>query len=176
MMISVVNQEEADRDIPKLIDLKRRFGIPWVGISGEPLLGLMDVWKYLPFLDWVIVGGESGHKDVDRAIQPLHPDWVNFLRDQCVAAGVAFFFKQWGEWEPATEDRGHIDGDMSRNGADWVHLDGLVNGPSWHRPDGRLDTDPFAMVRVGKKAAGALLDGRLHREFPSVTELHHAAA
>jgi protein gp37 len=42
-------------------------------------------------LHWVIVGGESGH-----GARPMQPDWVRSIRDQCQAAGVAFFFKQWG--------------------------------------------------------------------------------
>lgn len=48
LMITVVNQEEADRDIPKLLDLKARLGIPWVGLSMEPLLGPVDVERWLP--------------------------------------------------------------------------------------------------------------------------------
>ena len=47
-------------------------------------------------LDWIIGGGESG-----RSARPMHPDWVRSIRDQCAAAGVAFFFKQWGEWAPS---------------------------------------------------------------------------
>src|SRR6185312_17385933 len=46
-----------------------------------------------PHIDWVIVGGESG-----PGARPMHPDWARSLRDQCHAAGVPFFFKQWGEW------------------------------------------------------------------------------
>lgn len=48
-----------------------------------------------PTLDWVIAGGESG----PGARQP-HPDWFRALRDQCYAAGVPFFFKQWGSFKP----------------------------------------------------------------------------
>lgn len=82
-------------------------------------------------IDWVIVGGESGPKD--RPIRPMHPDWVRSLRDQCSAANVPFFFKQWGEWTPF----------------------------------GTLDQSVYFPERVGKKAAGAMLDGREHREFPT---------
>ena len=46
-------------------------------------------------LDGVIVGGETG-----PGARPMHPDWVRSLRDQCAAAGVPFFFKQWGAWLP----------------------------------------------------------------------------
>ena len=47
-------------------------------------------------IHWVICGGESG-----PGARPMHPDWARSLRDQCVAAGVPFLFKQWGEWLPA---------------------------------------------------------------------------
>ncbi|MCC4243408.1 phage Gp37/Gp68 family protein [Stappia indica] len=52
-------------------------------------------------LDWVIVGGESG-----PGARPMHPNWARALRDQCVAAGVAFHFKQWGEWVSVSEVEG----------------------------------------------------------------------
>jgi protein gp37 len=73
-------------------------------ISAEPLLGPIDLHPLGcgtnaltsstgPNLDWVIAGGESGPH-----ARPMHPDWARSLRDQCQDAGVAFFFKQWGEW------------------------------------------------------------------------------
>jgi hypothetical protein len=46
-----------------------------------------------PAIDWVIVGGESG-----PGARPMHPDWARSIRDQCVAVGVPFVFKQWGQW------------------------------------------------------------------------------
>lgn len=52
-----------------------------------------------PGIDWVIVGGESG-----PGSRPMHPEWVRGIRDACLNAGVAFFFKQWGEWAPGVED------------------------------------------------------------------------
>lgn len=116
-------------------------------------------------IDWLIAGGESG-KDA----RPAHPDWFRRVRDQCQAADVPFFFKQWGEWEIASEANGHHDNDMSTNGCRWVHNDGQINGPSWCREDRRTDTEPYAMAAVGKKAAGALLDGREHQEFPASAE------
>ena len=110
--ITVVNQEEACRDIPKLLAVPaaKRF------LSIEPLLGTIDLGLCdcdngsvaapggaggvtCPkcsgtggrTLDWVIVGGESG-----PGARPMHPDWVRSLRDQCAAAGVALFVKQMG--------------------------------------------------------------------------------
>ena len=89
----------------------------------------------------------------------MHPDWARGLRDQCQDAGVPFFFKQWGSWgrrgeSGITLDDGPFgfwdDGCPGRN--DWV-----PNGFSTHAEH---------MVRVGKKAAGRLLDGREWNEYP----------
>ncbi|EEE38310.1 phage Gp37Gp68 [Rhodobacteraceae bacterium KLH11] len=116
-----------------------------------------------PNIDQVIVGGESGPN-----ARPMHPDWARSLRDQCKAAGTAFFFKQWGEWvpwEPRTEplwssqnlrtDDRHVlfpaDFDLS---SDWD--DGL----------GLLEYGHVAFQRVGKKAAGRVLDGCEWNEMP----------
>lgn len=102
---TVVNQAEADRDIPKLLAVpaKVRF------LSAEPLLGPVDIERVymdkidcvfgetanMPGLDLVIVGGESG-----PGARPMHPDWARSLRDQCNAAGVAFFVKQLSSGRP----------------------------------------------------------------------------
>lgn len=81
-------------------------------------------------LDWVIVGGESG-----PGARPMHPGWARSIRDQCQAAGVSFYFKQWGEWKHVMDN---------------------------HEP-GRV-----LFERVGKKAAGRLLDGREWNEYPEI--------
>ena len=82
-------------------------------------------------LDWIIMGGESG-----PGARPMHPNWTRSVRDQCQAAGVPFFFKQWGEWEQAWPSMGlHV---KKRT---FVFSDGL------------------AMYMTGKKNAGRLLDG-----------------
>jgi len=79
----------------------RRYGVPRIDLlrsvqaavrflSVEPLLedvGTLD----LAGIDWVIVGGESG-----RGARPMRPEWARSVRDQCRAARVPFFFKQWG--------------------------------------------------------------------------------
>lgn len=89
-------------------------------------------------LHWVITGGESG-----RRARPSHPDWFRSLRDECAAAGVAFFHKQNGEWAPD---------------------DGSGTKGEWHGfRDGTL------VKRGGLEAAGRLLDGREHNEFPQPT-------
>jgi protein gp37 len=59
-------------------------------LSLEPLIGPLKKIN-LKKIDWVIVGGESGHRP-----RPMNPDWVLDIQDQCERADVAFFFKQWG--------------------------------------------------------------------------------
>lgn len=100
LIITVVSQDEADRDIPRLLALREEFGIPWIGLSCEPLLGpivLAAEFLALGKRAWTIVGGESGPN-----ARPMHPDWARSIRDQCQAAGVAYFFKQWGVYAPRT--------------------------------------------------------------------------
>jgi protein gp37 len=159
LMITVVNQAEANRDIPKLLAIKARLGIPWIGISYEPALGPL----YLSLLsvgargEGRVVGDTydalTGLAVYSTAIgyvrrpngptldwvicggesgpnaRPMHPDWARSIRDQCAASGTPFFFKQWGEWAPR-------------------------------------DNIP-AVFRVGKKVAGRLLDGREWNEVPT---------
>lgn len=68
-------------------------------ISAEPLLGPLPSLDFRD-LDWVIVGGESGGN-----ARPMHADWVRDLRDRAAAAGIAFFFKQWGGRTPRAGGR-----------------------------------------------------------------------
>jgi protein gp37 len=86
--VSAENQEQADKRIPKLMETPAavRFA------SVEPMLGAVSLRKwldYLPQLNWVIVGTESG-----RHRRPTEIDWIRSLRDQCEGAGVSFFLKQ----------------------------------------------------------------------------------
>jgi protein gp37 len=166
--VSVEDQKRADERIPDL--LATPAAIRW--ISAEPLLGpvnlrrlriapdhhtiidalsgyaLSDKWSGSGHertkLDWVVVGGESG-----PGARPMHPDWARFLRDQCAAAGVAFHFKQWGEWHPLGQRL--ADGEINS----------IVSSPlDWH-------SDARAW-RVGKTRAGRLLDGIEHNGWPQV--------
>lgn len=90
-MTSVENQDLAEERIPALLE------VPAVvrGLSVEPLLGSVDLTPWLDQIHWVIVGGESGSQ-----ARPMQPTWAYHVRDQCRAAGVPFFFKQWGAWSP----------------------------------------------------------------------------
>ena len=153
--VSAENQQRADERIPILLQIPaaRRF------VSIEPMLGPVDIRKIGPLpksfdweiakggLDWVICGGESG-----PGARPMHPDWPRSIRDQCQAAEVPFFFKQWGEWQPYSKRLG---------GGIFLKPDGIktCQGDYW---DGRA----AAMNRVGKKSAGRLLDGREWNERP----------
>jgi protein gp37 len=86
--ISVVNQHEADRDVPRLIETPA--AVRW--LSMEPLLGPVAVrQRLLVALNWVVVGGESGPH-----ARPMSADWLSDIRTQCADLDVAFFFKQWG--------------------------------------------------------------------------------
>ncbi len=101
----------------------------------------------------VICGGESGH-----GARPVHPDWARSLRNQCQDAGVPFFFKQWGEWIPAS----FVEGPITRLQFDANGPTG-PDHPEWHDwPNG------WRSARVGKKAAGRLLDCREWNEAPGI--------
>lgn len=142
--VSVEDQRWADIRIPALLDTSA--AVRW--ISAEPLLGpiqLRPEWivpelmafggngaVLFPRLAWVVVGGESG-----SGARPMRPDWARSLRDQCHAAGTAFFFKQWGEFAPARNDE------------------------AW-----QVGTEFWPVWRYGKKRAGRELDGRTWDEYP----------
>jgi protein gp37 len=113
-----------------------------------------------PGIDWLICGGESGPH-----ARPMHPSWARSARDQCVAAGVPYFFKQYGEWK---------NGSTRERKRDEVVLNDGRHRPSAHDFDDKTkarwhDFDPCIMSPAGKKAAGRELDGRMWDEFPEVS-------
>ena len=180
--VSVEDQKTVDERIPLLLQTPAALRF----VSVEPQLGAVDLSRYLSFqhedeyeevgqkitnpdqalartmnrafggiplhdswvrpLDWVICGGESG-----PGARPMHPEWVRGLRDQCVNAGVPFFFKQWGEF--TSEQCPGVE----------VRLDSLQPGQC---VTSGVKGHHTLFTRVGKKAAGALLDGREWKEFP----------
>jgi protein gp37 len=172
--VSVEDQPTADERIPDLLATPAAIRL----ISAEPLLSSVDLtaiqaerfvpadheidWKFSALetgsyywfrgddyfeggdgperehaIDWVIAGGESG-----KGSRPCHPDWARSLRDQCAAAGVPFFWKQWGDWLPSDADDHPV----------YRARHCFENGQHFYR--------------IGKKKAGALLDGQLHRAAP----------
>jgi protein gp37 len=155
---SVEDQKRADERIPHLLKIpaKVRF------LSCEPLLGPVDLgnvrgyprWLVMDKLHWVIVGGESG-----PGARPMSADWARSLRDQCNAAGVAFHFKQWGEWlhfrrGPQEGPHGYFAGDGRT-----ISVEELTSHP--HEV-----TVVDGIIRLGKHNAGRLLDGRTWDQFP----------
>lgn len=161
---TVEDQARADERIPELVRIPARVRF----LSSEPLLGPVDIEDYIDDIcdggyllgsapvHWVICGGESGHH-----ARPMHPEWARGLRDQCTAAAVPFFFKQWGEYEPATLQ-------VCEAPMRFVERDG-TDSSDWtldrHGPETAM------MCRTGKKAAGRKLDGREWSEFPTFTGL-----
>jgi protein gp37 len=131
------------------------------GISAEPMLGAIDLRAYLDRLDWVVCGGQSG-----PGARPMHPAWARSLRDQCAAAEVPFFFKQHGEWRAPIEGErfSTANGRAGHPPAFLIELDGTVS--CYHRVG---EVEALPVVRVGKVAAGSLLDGVEHKAFPEVT-------
>jgi protein gp37 len=119
-------------------------GVAWINsLSGEWCDG-EDYGKEKERLGWVIAGGESGPK-----ARPAHPDWFRSVRDQCQAAGVPFFFKQWGEWAVPNAMVSEME-----------FVPKFKTGREHAFDDG-----PIAQ-RVGKRAAGRLLDGVEHNACP----------
>jgi len=171
-MTSVENQEYADKRIPDLLKIPaaRR------GLSCEPLLGPLDLSAYLTAcewcggslygnhdcydpagIDWLIVGGESGH-----GARPMHPDWARSLRDQAQAAGAAYFFKQWGEYVPKSQaPEGCVEPPVGPRGRRTL--------AAFEQALGDVSADRVYW-RVGKKAAGRLLDGVEWDEFPNTVD------
>lgn len=180
---SVEDQATADERIPHL--LQTPAAVRW--LSCEPLLGPVDLRRFPPFsftraspeevramrrvypgglpadslnaqiermrLHWVVAGGESG-----PGARPMHPDWARSLRDQCVEAGVPFFFKQRGAW--TWDDPG--------DGSD---PDGMLMGDGLLVKEGEEvwiaeSLTAVPVKRVGKKAAGRELDGQTWDQYP----------
>jgi protein gp37 len=153
---SVENQEQADNRIRELLKVPASIRF----LSIEPLLGPIDLIgsdnqssALHPYEDdnkinWVIVGGESGHH-----ARPMLPNWVRSLRDQCVSAGVPFFFKQWGEWRP---NGGSMcePGEFSKN---------VLALPD---PYPEFPRNCQLMKKTGKKSAGRSIDGLEWNELP----------
>ncbi|MDQ3915661.1 MAG: phage Gp37/Gp68 family protein [Actinomycetota bacterium] len=93
---SVENQEWAEKRLPLLVEVTARVRF----VSCEPLLGPIDLSRWIGKLSWVIVGGESGPR-----FREMNPDWARSLRDHCAVAGVPYFFKQWGGRTPKAGGR-----------------------------------------------------------------------
>lgn len=174
--VSAERQKEANERVLDLLDTPAAVRF----VSAEPLLGPIDFTRIpsvmfhnkQPYdvdalkypdarVDWVIVGGESG-----RGARPMHPDWARSIRDQCTAAGVAFFFKQWGQWgldspHPVSHDAGALTAmtTVASTEKRCIGERSYLAGSGEGKPSTPLRS-------VGKKTAGRLLDGREWNEMP----------
>lgn len=156
--VSVEDQKTADHRVPILLKTcaETRF------ISYEPALGPVDFAKaaggeeMFSWIDWLIVGGESGPHE-----RPMHPEWARSARDLCLATGVSFFFKQWGEWLPVATPRLKVRIDDTL----LLHRDGSTRSATW--TDVMASSgDVWGVQKVGKHNAGSHLDGVELKEFP----------
>lgn len=175
LITSTENQEWLDKRVPYLLDIPAAVH----GISAEPLLGALDVSKYLKVpcsvcdgeqslpvpirggykpchncfdskngqgyansLDWVIAGFESQH-----GARVGNPDHARSLRDQCKKAGVAFFYKQNGEFLEESEAQKLLGENV---------------------PARKIEAHNLVFIKIGTKQSGCLLDGEEHKEFPRV--------
>ncbi len=137
-------------------------------ISAEPMVGpivLPDDFLSLGSHAWMITGGES-HSNRFKA-RPIHPRWIKNLRNQCVAAGVPYHFKQYGEFAPT----GPIDAKQKLVcAADGWSGDMTAEAMVQHAREahgGQMESPPLqAMYCVGRKVAGRELDGKIWHEFP----------
>ncbi|MDP2141342.1 MAG: DUF5131 family protein [Gammaproteobacteria bacterium] len=190
--ITVINQPEVDRDVGRLLAVPARIHF----LSVEPMLGPIELpWAFPDIrtscchvcgfrtnavgglcpndghalrgdigINWIICGGESGY-----SARPMHLDWVKSLRDQCVAAGVPFLFKQWGEWLPSDEFTPELnaeDGNWPHHGnSKWPYLDYHDGDQEWREWPAPGEESVW---RVGKKRAGRRLDGRTWDQYPEV--------
>jgi protein gp37 len=175
--VSVEDQATADERIPLLLQTPaaKRF------VSIEPMLGPVDLrqsthknlshrqragglsYSQATRLDGVILGGETG-----PGARPMHPDWPRKVRDDCKAAGVPFFFKQWGAWWNGlhwSQQRLKSKlkwGTIAKNGTFYPRMTPMAVSRKYGH-----DADWWCkglVYRVGKKAAGRILDGREYRE------------
>lgn len=183
---TMVNQKEVDRDMPTLLEVPARVRF----LSMEPLLGHVSlglsrapkeddrqdldgpidriITPVGSGINWVIAGGESGPN-----ARPMHPDWARSLRDQCQAAGVPFFFKQWGEWRHWS-DQDQTDYLYTRDMREMrfhglaIHVDGTSHPEASKLPSHNEDSITQVYL-VGKKVAGRSLDGRTWNEVPEAS-------
>jgi len=170
------DQKRADERIPHLLRVPAAVRF----LSCEPLLGPVDLdfwidsywdaslkdlmgnkgsWvrvelRHERALHWVIAGGESGLQ-----ARPMRPTWVRSVRNQCARAGVPFLFKQWGEWV-------YDDSPANETPDAYLGKPCLTHVGGQRLPD--VDGHRTQMVRIGKEAAGRLLDGREWNEYPVV--------
>lgn len=159
--VSAENQKTADERIPLLVQTPAAVRF----VSAEPLLGPID-FQYMRlsamemaghWIDWMIVGGESGPH-----ARPMLSQWADGIREQCEEYGTKYFHKQNGEFI----DVGHEEfGRLPAGPLKYLRS----NGTEW--PAGKVpfdeDADVNTVKRVGRKRAGDTLYGKVYHEFPA---------
>jgi protein gp37 len=156
-LTTIENQARFDERLPHLKNIPAAVR----GLHLEPLLGPVDISPALPHVQWVVVGGENG-----PGARPMHPDWVRNIRDQCVQAGVRFWFKGWGAWVPWGEGSPH-----GYTGFGCLDRFGNFNNETttWNgRQFSPEDDYECSVYRV--KQNQRLLDGREWNELPEVNK------
>lgn len=179
--VSVEDQKAAQRRIAPLVRTPAL--TRWVSV--EPLIGPVDLDPWIwgdrcpdrqcgdstwdhecrlggQRLHWVVVGGETALRAGTARL--MHPDWARTLRDQCTAAGVPFFFKQWGSWAPPDQfdSIGYDDVAWDQNAALTMWPDGRQRAGAC----GGFNDRSELLWPVGKRAAGHRLDDDTWQEFP----------
>jgi protein gp37 len=161
---SIALPDEVERNASALIEAANALGSAFAFVSYEPALADIAAelrpWLTKPGhggIEWVIAGGESGPN-----ARPVHPEWLRHMRDVCGDTGARFLFKQWGEWLPVEA----VEGPHKPLCA--MTYDGRVaeGSTSPADPEDEAYWTTWIFEKVGKKAAGRLLDGRLWDERP----------
>jgi protein gp37 len=190
--VSAEDQPRADERVPQLVATPAAVRF----VSAEPRLGAID-WTRIPLdygrwlnaltgevwtpghagensfttrgpgLNQIITGGESGPH-----ARPMHTAWPRQDRDQCAAAGTAFFLKQWGEWGPAGTFHTATTHEIGTGALIW---DAIPNRVLAVERDEAGIASGTILCRVGKKAAGRELDGVEHSAMPRVPPIWRIA-
>lgn len=187
LMFTMTDQIEAERDAERLCKLKKRLGIPWIGVSIEPMLGPINLRRLRISRD-VFFDALTGVYSVSpvRAHRPpaipeplpgldwvivggesgkrsqktraLHPAWVEAVLRQCRDTGTTFLFKQWGDWLPRSEVQ-------AENMPDYRKVE-TIETPADPSPFAVMQLDIMRFYRVGKQRSGRLLGGSEYLQFP----------
>ena len=157
---TIEDQKCADQRLPRLLSIPAAVRF----VSCEPLVSPINLAPYLGEglgkINWVIAGGESGNGS-----EPSDPAWFRDLRDQCVKAAVAFFFKQWGNWAPDKKSR--VPATVVPPSISTKRHLAIVGQPMAGKRRQPIMSEPMKRFR-SKKQAGRKLDGRTWDQFPLV--------
>lgn len=160
---TVENQEMANKRIPILSEIPA--AVRW--LSMEPMIGSILLGNMIENIDWVVLGGESGPK-----ARPLHPDWIESVKNECLNNDVPFLFKQYGEYVPRNGDMFKFD-----DGKNCVEID--PEGVKWPivfiNDKGKIVENKnydscIEMQKIGNRNANRSIYGILHDSYPKEKE------